>query len=347
MKKKFDLLVFVGRFQIFHDGHCAVIERALELSDKVLILIGSTGQARSLRNPFTFNERSQLINECFSNFDCRVIVQQIEDSGYSNLVWMANVQRTVRAFTPMKVNNDAKVGMIGHSKDNSSFYLKLFPQWESVSVDNVRDINSTDLRRTYFSSVVDEKYRENFTQFIPSENREFYALFRASDDYKNMVAEYDFSEKYKGQFSDYPYPPTFQCVDAIVIQSGHVLLIKRKELPGKGLLALPGGFVNPEETLEDSMFRELKEETCLNVPRAVLEGGLKGVDTFDMVHRSTRGRTFTQAFFIRLRDDVELEYVKGADDAEKAMWLPIGELSENEVFEDHYAIIWKMIHKYG
>ena len=110
---------------------------------------------------------------------------------------------------------------------------------------------------------------------------------------------------------------------------------------------MPGGFVNPDETLEQSMIRELREETGLKVPDPALRGSIIGRKTFDMVYRSTRGRTFTEAFFIRLKDDVSLPKVKGGDDAAKAFWVPIGELEENRCFEDHYAIIWKMINKFS
>ena len=60
--KKYDYLVFIGRFQPFHNGHKRVIDHALELSKKVIVLVGSVDQPRCTRNPFTFQERKDIHN---------------------------------------------------------------------------------------------------------------------------------------------------------------------------------------------------------------------------------------------------------------------------------------------
>ena len=59
--KHYKYLVFIGRFQPFHNGHKAVIDEALKRSDKVIILIGSANLPRSLRNPFSVAERTAMI----------------------------------------------------------------------------------------------------------------------------------------------------------------------------------------------------------------------------------------------------------------------------------------------
>jgi len=75
----------------------------------------------------------------------------------------------------------------------------------------------------------------------------------------------------------------------------------------------------------------------------VLRGSLTSRDFFDDPHRSTRGRTITQAFRFDLRPDVELPKVKGSDDAAMALWVPLARIRSEEMFEDHYFIIQKMI----
>ena len=61
LDKKFDLLVFIGRFQPFHNGHNKVIEQALRDAKHVLVLIGSANIPRNIRNPFTFQERKETV----------------------------------------------------------------------------------------------------------------------------------------------------------------------------------------------------------------------------------------------------------------------------------------------
>ncbi|MGI8786727.1 MAG: NUDIX domain-containing protein [Pyrinomonadaceae bacterium] len=140
-----------------------------------------------------------------------------------------------------------------------------------------------------------------------------------------------------------PFAPVFVTTDAVVVQSGHVLVIRRGFPPGKGLLALPGGFLAPDSTLEDNAIRELKEETNIKVPAQVLRGSIKNSHAFDYPERSQRGRTVTFAYHIELEPSLKdgLPHVKGGDDAAKAFWLPLSALGEkeDEFFEDHLHII--------
>ena len=53
--------LFVGRFQPFHKGHLSVIKKALEVEERLVIVIGSAEQNHELANPFTAGERFQMI----------------------------------------------------------------------------------------------------------------------------------------------------------------------------------------------------------------------------------------------------------------------------------------------
>lgn len=117
--------------------------------------------------------------------------------------------------------------------------------------------------------------------------------------------------------------------------------------PGKNLLALPGGFVNPKEWIIDSAFRELKEETRIKVSQKVLKEHIVEQRKFDHPDRSLRGRTITYAYYVKLPDGGELPAVRGGDDAKAALWMPIGDLvlHENGFFEDHLSIIHHFINR--
>lgn len=125
-------------------------------------------------------------------------------------------------------------------------------------------------------------------------------------------------------------------VDAVVLGlSGRkvkVLLIERGNEPFKGFWALPGGFIEIDEELEDAAARELAEET-----------GLKGVHleqihTFGRVGRDPRGRQISVAYMGIIKDKSKKSKVKGADDAAKAEWFDLRKLPRKLAF-DHREII--------
>jgi 8-oxo-dGTP diphosphatase len=96
-----------------------------------------------------------------------------------------------------------------------------------------------------------------------------------------------------------------------------LLLIRRGHEPFAGFWALPGGFIEPDETLEASARRELLEETGLQV------GALTPVATFGDPGRDPRGRTLTVLFRALLPS---LPVVSGQDDASEAAWFALDAL---------------------
>ncbi len=82
--------------------------------------------------------------------------------------------------------------------------------------------------------------------------------------------------------------------------------MKRTAAPGKGLFALPGGFINPHERLLDA---------CL------------------------RGRTLAEAFYFALRPDQQLPRLKPVKGGDHARWVALADLEPESLFEDHFFII--------
>lgn len=338
MNKQFDYLVFIGRFQPFHIGHRAVIMRALELAERVIVVIGSADKPRDPKNPWTASERAaMIIGNTFEGYLSRIKVTKVRDQIYNDQKWAADVQNAVTSATLSDgwTDRPPKIGLIGHNKDETSFYLKMFPQWGDVVEHEMNEeVNATDLRTLLFEGK-NMKYLESL---VPRDVYQMIDRFRNTSDYARLVDEYDIIKKYKQSWEVAPYPATFVTADAVVIQSGHVLLIERKAAPGSGLLALPGGFVNQSERVEAAALRELREETRLKVPEPVLRGSIKQSKVFDAPSRSLRGRTITHAFLIELPAG-PLPKVKGSDDARKAMWVPLHEVKSDRMFEDHYDIV--------
>lgn len=347
MTKKYDVLVFIGRFQPLHYGHCTVIDKALELSEFVIVGVGSSNQARSDKNPFTFDERVEMIRAIYPT--PRIIFVPLNDYRYDDLKWLANARQRLN-FAIEQISNgwahktvdQNKIGLIGHEKDGTSYYLKMFPEWKSESVPNFNQINATDLRNHLLHGLWDQNYIRSVTPTSTIMNLMMYSNPQEAvlhTPFDNIVADVLMTEEYKKAWAVAPYPPTFVTADAVVTVSGHVLLVKRGASPGKGLSALPGGFINPNEMILDAALRELREETKLKVPPAVLKGSIVGQHVFDHPYRSSRGRTVTHAFHFDLGMQATLPKVKGSDDAEKAKWVPLNQVDPTRMFEDHYDII--------
>lgn len=98
-----------------------------------------------------------------------------------------------------------------------------------------------------------------------------------------------------------------------------VLLIQRGKPPYENRWALPGGFVNIEENLEEAALRELEEET------GVKNVYLEQLYTYGEPNRDPRGRVVTVAYFAIIPANTPFSR-EGGQDASKAQWFPISEL---------------------
>ena len=345
---KYNLAVFIGRMQPLHNGHIRNIKHALGIADHVLVIAGSANQPRTPKNPFTAAERAQMVKSIFPTD--RVEVVGVEDY-YPDAEWLKQVQTVAhRHLIEAGFDNvlDANVSILGHNKDHTSFYLEAFPTWEFIEIghrvraEGDKILDATVIRNHYFDGEFEEIIPD-----VPTEVLAFLDKFAKRPEYKRLVDELEYIRRYHEEWKAAPYPPTFVTTDAIVVQSGHVLLVKRKTEPGKGLWALPGGFVNQYEQLEDGMVRELREETKLKIAARTIRKSVEHFQVFDAPNRSLRGRTITNAYLVNLGTAPQLPKVKGADDAEEAKWFPLSLIDAmgSVLFEDHKRIITTMTAK--
>ena len=341
---KYDVICFIGRFEPWHIGHDEVARRALTLAKRVVILVGSSFQARTIKNPWRYHERVQMISAHLESIEDPIFREQnskqrvrfapVRDNLYNDQAWAMGVQNAVSEVIDSIGFENPKIGIIGHSKDETSYYLKMFPQWGTPIEHELNEkVNATDLRELLFEGL-NTRYLQSL---LPPAVYEFIKDFTKTGDYATLVEEYQHIKKYKAQWAAAPYPPTFVTADAVVVQSGHILLVERGHSPGKGLYALPGGFVG-EERVVKAAIRELREETRLKVPEPVLYGNIVSTEVCDHPKRSLRGRTITHAVHIELPPG-PLPVVKGSDDARRAFWIPLSEVPEDMMFEDHFFII--------
>lgn len=136
----------------------------------------------------------------------------------------------------------------------------------------------------------------------------------------------------------YKYPRAALTVDAIVYfvedKTPKVLLIERGRDPFKNKWALPGGFIEMDETLEQACIRELQEETGVEV------GQMEQFRAYDAIDRDPRHRTISVVFSVKI--DAE-QKVKGSDDASNAAWFSLAELPE--LAFDHAQILSEFFRK--
>jgi bifunctional NMN adenylyltransferase/nudix hydrolase len=344
--KKYDAIVFIGRFQPFHNAHLDIVKKAYELTDNLILVIGSQYKPTTYKNPFQIDLENirrntyqvalrQAILETINREDVTLEIE-IQEDIYGDQKWCNEVQEKVK-YSLETIRPTNNIGIIGCDKDETSYYLNMFPQWELIEVPLEQNLSATQIRELYF---VEEPNMGFIQSVVPEKIYNYLDVLKSTEWHNHIVNERRFDEKYKSQYAHLQHPPIFVTVDAVIFQSGHVLVVRRNSYPGKGLIALPGGFVNAytDKSIEDAMIRELREETGIRVPSPVLRGCIRNIHVFDDVHRSSRGRTITHAFNIVLPDG-ELPRVKGGSDADKAFWIPFSELDPRHCFEDHYQII--------
>lgn len=135
----------------------------------------------------------------------------------------------------------------------------------------------------------------------------------------------------------YKFPRPALTVDAVVFSKEkdtlEVLLIQRKNEPWKGMWALPGGFLEVDETCEQGAKRELEEET-----------GMKNIDlkqlyVYDAIDRDPRERIITVAHYGVA--DKNNHPVEASDDASDVRWFNVKELPPTAA--DHHKIIAKAV----
>lgn len=337
----YDLMVFIGRFQPFHSGHLSVVKQALKQTKRLLILVGSANVAPDTRNPFTFDQRAAMIMGALDGIDGHVTVMPLNDSPYNPTEWIEDVQHAVKQATNAI---RPKVALIGHERDSTSAYLRWFPQFDNVFLDDQGGINATSVRTQLFS---DEPDFDSLAKLCPPTTIQYLKQFYQGDAWKKLREECVAEADYRFKWGVGP----FVTADAVVIQQGHVLLIRRGRLPGKGALALPGGFLDVSygETMKEAALRELVEETRIyhghgaEAQKSMVRPHFKASQVFDDPNRSRRGRIITHAHLFHLPESHALPQVRADDDAAEAMWVPLSEVSPVDMFEDHGAIIREMI----
>ena len=143
----------------------------------------------------------------------------------------------------------------------------------------------------------------------------------------DILTEYDNRvSSLQSQFDNHWRKPSVT-TDGIVFKNGRIVLIRRRNDPFKGSYALPGGFVNYGERLEDCVVREVLEETGLRTQIVRLIG------LYSAPGRDPRGHFVTAVYELRPTGGA----LKAGDDASSAEWVPVADIPQMAF--DHGDII--------
>jgi len=341
-----DVAVLVGRFQPVHDAHVSLLARALQVAPRVVVVVGSAFQARTPKNPFTWTERAEMLRLALPEAQReRVTIVPLRDY-YDEARWVAGVREAVA--TLLGGETSPRIALVGHFKDATSSYLAAFPGWTLVSVERLPGADATQLRDALFGSLPEDAHQPPaldatlaaFVDQAPPSTVAFLRAWTALPFFAELAVEWRMLKRYKAAWRAAPYAPTFVTVDAVLQCAGQVLLIRRGKAPGRGLLAVPGGFIEERETTWQSCLRELQEETHLKLLEETMRRSLRAVAVFDHPDRSQRGRTITHAHHFDLGER-ELPEVRADDDAAAVEWVPVAALAamENRFFDDHFHML--------
>ena len=334
---------YIGGFRPFHIGHISMVEQALNEFDKVRIIVGSYDNAISVRCPFTGEQRAGIIKKWIINNDLSDHVYVSTNNDYlTDFEWLDSLEQFAYYDETFIVSEREGTDYIAALK--SRFNVKTYPV--------ISEISATQIRDNLFD---DEFPRMRFIKKnVPQETYEFLESFQKTNTYHFMWDEYHAVAEIKREASKLKYPPIYVCADAFVLVKSlsgiHIVLIRRGGSIGYNQLAMPGGYVNQNETVEHVAIRELYEETGISFNNPRLHSGDIAF-LADYPSRSVRGRVISHVFLyvLDMADSKleELTFIAG-DDASKVVLMNLYDLDSNrsEFFEDHYLVINKMLEQY-
>lgn len=337
-----DVSVVIGRFQGLHVGHAALLHEALARAGRCIVVLRSAFQARTPRNPLSWVERRELIRLALPERERERVDFIAMRDGPDLQRWQRRVVREVEALAARGGGPHASIALVAAPHDAAATSLRELAGWQLVPAPARAEVRATAIRDALFAAEADaaEATLAALGSALAPGSADFLRAWLRLPCIGHLRAEWAALREQKQAWANAPYPPVFVTVDAVVRCAGHVLLIERDRRPGLGLNALPGGFIEQDETLYESAVRELAEETNLKLLETTLRGCLRGVAVFDDPQRSQRGRTITHAHWFDLGERA-LPEVVGGDDAASARWVPVDALMsmEDSFHDDHFQIL--------
>lgn len=152
MSPKKTLSICIGRFQPVHLGHLDLLQRTLELGDETLVFLGSACQVPSPTNPFTWQERAEMLRRSLTNeLLSRTHFLPLQDC-FDTHRWAQQLAQLVQQFISESALDIDSIIHLGAFNEPSVRDNPFLATWKQRPRERLGDFNSTLLRDWLFSS---------------------------------------------------------------------------------------------------------------------------------------------------------------------------------------------------
>lgn len=194
----FDLGILVGSFEPFGAFHQAAIEHALAVAQRASVLIGSAGAARSLRHPWTADERIAMMRAALpADALARIDFLPVRDRLYCEQQWLRNIE-TATAASCAEAKRVAQLVPPGGAAE------ALLPGWQSVLLPPIPRPDFWTVRRGVFGNA---EARAALLPLLPESTRDFLSAFERSPHFDPLVEELRYIEEFRDSWRSAPTRP--------------------------------------------------------------------------------------------------------------------------------------------
>lgn len=327
--------LIIGRFQPLHNGHLELINSALDNNDKVLILVGSAKQLPDFKNPFSYEERLDVLRITLDD-KADLAIRPLPDKP-SDDEWLQDVIAHVNDFE----EDPTKVNLYCHPKDEA-WYRKnlLYP----INTESDLEISATEIRHAWYTDEL-PFWQEDIPKASLTLLTETTDFDRLSTEYATVTLEHE--SKVKG----HPYGNPIEPVSfAVIIQGDSILLGQRGGARGNGQWGLPGGYLSSDETTLECCMRETLEELGVDLRDLITSGNAVCVGNAIEENLDDLGvRTLGVNYAFIIKPDVELDISLDYSETLDYTWVTMEDIcSDNTLlFYNHSTIVKRLLTKLG